>query len=229
MERLAAGVPQDTLLLDPANPAHTAVQKLLPGFRAIAADEVAARNILEASWLCVLDWRMFDGMPELRELLMRRRGRTVVIAGLSGEAVDVDGLVALRRFAGEVIAIRALANPEWVSRLVVPVTLVGIEGVVEALQMTVDSSPSDLGSVAAHLREAEAFVERGDVDGAALSAARVLAMAPERPEAVADVARLFVRMGRSQDAERLCKTFLLQRPDSPAVERALDLLIPVAS
>lgn len=229
MEKCATGVPQDTLLLDPANRAHTAVTKLLPDFRAIAADEVAARDILEASWLCVMDWRMFDRMPHLRELLMRRRGRTVVMTGLSGEAVDADGLVALRRFAGEVVAIRALANPEWVSRLVVPVTVVGIEGVVDALQYVVNSSPADLGSVTAHLREAVLFVERGDHDGASLSASRVLAMAPERPEAVADVARLFARMGRSEDAERLCKTFLLQRPDSAVVEQALDQMQPVAS
>ena len=110
--------------------------------------------------------------------------------------------------------------------MMVPVTAVESDGLTAAIQQAARSQPADLGSVAVHLREAVSYIERGDHRGAFSSAARALAMQPDQPGIVADVARLLGRMGCSAEGETLCKVFLLQRPESDAVRQALEELHP---
>lgn len=218
-----------TLLVDPSNPAHATLLAQMPGWRGVSVHDAIGRDLVESPWVCVADWRLFAQVDHLRELLWQRRGATIVLVGLSSEEVGKEGVRAMRRFAGEVIGLLAAADPEWTTHLVVPVTSVGPEGLIPAIQEASRRQPADLGSIDVHLREAINYIERGDHSGAFSSAARALAMEPDQPGIIADVARLLGRMGRSGDGEKLCKVFLLQRPESDAVKQALDDLQPVVS
>jgi len=224
------GVCRNTVIIDASNPAHIALQAQLVGWHVVAANEAIGLDFLDATRVCVADWRLFGQLDHLRELMMRGRGSTICVVGLSGEDMSApEGLAELRRYAGEVIALAEVADPEWTGCLTVPVTSVGLDGVAFAIQQAMTRDPLDLGSIDVYLREAQTYVGRSDDAGAFLSAARALAMAPDQPGIVADVARLLARMGRTAEGEKLCKVFLLQRPDSEPVQRALTELHPVGS
>lgn len=221
---------RNTVVIDPSNPAHIALQAQLPGWHAVAANEAVGLDFLDATRVCVADWRLFGQLDHLRELMMQNRGSIICLVGLSGEGTAAaEGLAELRRYAGEVIALAEVADPQWTGRLTVPVTSVGIDGIGFAIQQAMTRDPQDLGSIEVYLREAQTYVGRNDDTGAFLSAARALAMAPDQPGIVADVARLLARMGRTAEGEKLCKVFLLQRPDCEPVQRALTELHPVGS
>lgn len=224
-----ACVPAGTLVLDPNIPAHVALQRSLPDWRAVPFAELVGRDVRESSRLCFADWRIFGAVSYLRELLVQERGRTVVLAGLAGEEVDADGLACLRRFAGEVLALAECARTGWTSRLLVPVSVVGRQDVPGALAEASRREVLPLGSIDVHLREAMDYVQRGDDEGAFQASARALAMAPDQPGIIADVARLLARMGRSADGAQLCRSFLLQRPDSEPVQAALGELATLGS
>jgi len=226
MARNEAGLPLGTLVLDPNIPAHVALRRSLPGWRAVAFGELVGRDVTCGARLCVADWRIFGAVPYLRESLMQNRGRTITVVGLSGEPVGEDALAALRRFAGEVVSLVEHAQPSWTSRLLVPVSTVGPAGVADAVEEACRREAAELGSVEVHLREAMSYVQRGDDEGAFQASARALAMAPDQPGIIADVARLLARMGRSAEGQQLCRTFLLQRPDSAPVKAALGELAP---
>jgi len=219
-----AGLPSGTLVLDPNIPAHVNFRQALPDWRAVPFGELIGRDVSESTRLCVADWRIFGAVPHLREKLMQQRGRTIVVVGLSDEPTGTDALDALRRFAGEVVALADEVAPEWASRLLVPVTLVNEQSILQALEEACKRTPEALGSVEVHLREAMNYVHRGDSEGAFQSSARALALAPDQPGIVADVARLLASMGRSSEGEQLCRSFLLQRPDDSLVKGALDEL-----
>lgn len=234
----AASIPgshRGTLVVDPSNPAHIALVAQLPGWHVVPANEAVGLDFLDATRVCIADWRLFGHLEHLRELMLRERGSIICLAGLSGEDVGSDeSLAELRRYAGEVITVAEHGQAQgdgaqWTGRLMVPVTSVGLAGVAFAIQQAMTRQPEDLGAIDVHLREAQGYVGRNDDAGAFLSAARALSMAPDQPGIVADVARLLARMGRSAEGEQLCKVFLLQRPDSEPVKRALTELHPVGS
>lgn len=228
--RPAADVRPNTLLIDPANPAHAALAEQLPTWRAVPATEAVGLDFVDAERVCVADWRLFDHLEHLRERMMLDRGAIIVVVGLSeADQPDKAGLVSLRHYAGEVVALADATDLLWTSRLMVPVTTVGSDGVAFAIEQATSRQPQDRGTVEVHLREALSYVRRNDDTGAFLAAARALAMAPDQPGIVADVARLLARMGRSAEGEKLCKVFLLQRPDSHAVQQALTELDPIGS
>ena len=225
----AAAAPTGTLVIDANIPAHVALCQALPGWRAVPFSELIGRDVAHGERLCVADWRIFGAVPHLRETLMQNRGRTIVLVGMAGEAIGEDALAMLRRFAGEVISLVESAQPSWTSRVLVPVSTVGPAGIAEAVVEACRGPAHDLGGVEVHLREAMSYVQRGDDEGAFQASARALAMAPDQPGIIADVARLLARMGRSADGEQLCRTFLLQRPDSAPVREALGQLAPQGS
>lgn len=230
----SAGGARNTLLVDPSNPAHAALVAQMPGWRAVSIDEAIGRDLIESRWVCVADWRLFERMEHLRELCWQRRGGTSVVVGLSAEAIGPEGVRCLRRFAGEAIALAGsgsagIAGQDWMAQLLVPVTSVGRDGLVPAIEAAALRNPVDLGSVGVYLREAVSYIERGDSGGAFSASARALAMHPDQPGIVADVARLLGRMGRSAEGEQLCKVFLLQRPESTPVQQALHELQPASS
>jgi hypothetical protein len=229
MATIQARTAPGTLVLDPNLPAHVALRRSLPRWRAVACSELIGRDVTAGARLCVADWRIFGAVPYLRETLMQNRGRTIALVGLSDEPCDDGALAMLRRFAGEVVALVSAAQPSWTSRLLVPVSTVGPAGVADAIVEACRRPAADLGSVDVHLREAIQYMQRGDDDGAFQASARALAMAPDQPGIIADVARLLARMGRSADGEQLCRTFLLQRPDSAPVQAALGELAPLRS
>jgi len=226
----AADLRPNTLLIDAGNPAHVALAEQLSGWRTVPVQQAVGLDFVDPARVCVADWRLFDQLEYLRERMMIRRGATIVVVGLSeGDLPGTDGLVALRRYAGEIVALTDVADSEWTSGLMVPVTSVRLEDVAFAIQATASREPQDLGSIEVHLREAASYIERNDDAGAFLAAARALAMAPDQPGIVADVARLLARMGRSVEGEQLCKAFLLQRPDDEAVQQVLTELHPAGS
>jgi hypothetical protein len=220
----------NVLLMDPGNAAHVALQQQLRGWRPVSVHAVVGLDCLDAPRVCVADWRLFGRIDYLKELLQRRRGAVIVLVGLSGEPVRSDDcLLVLRRHAGEVVAVADVVDDSWASQLMVSVTPVASDGLAAAIQAAAKREPQDLGAVQAHLQEAMAYVQRSDDAGAFCSAARALALAPDQPGIVADVARLLGRMGRSGEGEQLCKVFLLQRPDSASVQQALDELHAIGS
>jgi len=191
----------------------------LCGARRVPVERVIGRDLLEAERLLVMDPTLFARLPHLRELLLQRRGRTIVVVETR---LDADGVATLLRFAGHVVAIGDGATPSWSSRLAVPVTCCERPGVADAIATALRAEVCDLDDVHALLREATNAVVRGDDEAAFLAAARALTRSPDQPGIVADVARLLARMGRSAEATHVCRSYLVQRPDCAAVRRALD-------
>lgn len=216
MARLANGV----VVVAPGGDAHGPLVREL-GARAVAVDRVVGRDLLEADRVVVPEWRLFGRMPHVKELLQRRRGHTIALVGFAGEPVDGDGTGALLRFAGRVFVADGRDPEPLAARLCVPVDAVGRAGLGAAIAAAAAMPAADLDDVGHLLREAMAFSRRGDDEGAFVMAARALGQAPDQPGVVADVARLLARMGRAGEATRVCRSYLLQRPDSGAVQQAL--------
>ena len=95
-----------------------------------------------------------------------------------------------------------------------------------AVQAAAAAPVEPRGEVGDWLRDSQAFVARGDHEGAFQAAARALSMAPDQPGVLADVARLLALMGNVEQGRDLCRAYLLQRPDCSPVQRALAELQP---
>ncbi|PIE23040.1 MAG: hypothetical protein CSA62_09115 [Planctomycetota bacterium] len=231
MRKNAAAAPTGTLVIDPKIPAHVALRRSLPGWRALPFFELIGRDLSTGKRLCVADWRIFTALPYLHETLMQKRGRNIVLVGLAGEPMDKDAVTMLRRFAGAIISLVASAQPFWTHRLLVPVSSVEPAGLADAITQASRGPAQDLGSAELHLREAMSYAGRGDEEGVFQASTRALAVAPtpEQPGIIAEVARMLACMGRSTEGEKLCRSFLQQQPDCTPVREALGQILPQGS
>lgn len=227
-----------TLLYDPARSDQVRLASRLEGWRPVPFATAIVRDLLgpEADGgpshrICVADWRIFLEVQHLWESLQRRRGATLALFGLHDPAMPEQALAQLRRFAGAIVCVGAgvAAAHGLCKRLSVPVeTALTLTEVCDAVGRFAAAPTRDFGSVQAWLEEAAEHLLRGDDDGAFAAVQRAHAMAPEHPSVLVDVARLLARMGRAADGMQLCRSYLLQRPDSEPVQAAMRELLPLA-